>query len=433
LKQYESSSEKETIMKINKLFKNFSPFILISWRNLWRQKRRSLVVISSIGIGIFAMMLSVGFSNGMMAQMVDNTIGTSLGDIAIHRKGFQNSMKLEYNFFLDQRILGLLNKNRHIKAFAPRVKVKGMIRSSEASRGVMIVGVDPAREKNVSTVYNYTIKKGGGRYLANPSSDEILISKTLAEKLDLYIGDKAVLMFQDKNNEIAGIGLQVVGLFETPMGRFDKSVVFMGINKLQAITGIGGTISELTVMVSDENKVTAVKEFLKNGINDSRLEILSWMDMAPNLVSMIQLINAAMLIFFMIIFITVIFSIANTLIMSIVERFHELGVMKSIGTRPSYVFFMVIFEAINLGTVGLATGIVIGIPVIMLLGHTGIDMSFAVDSVRKWGTGSIIYPVIMPRDILAAAVIVFITTFIAALYPALKAARIKPLDALNYT
>jgi putative ABC transport system permease protein len=419
-------------MKSMSSVRKIYPFILISWRNLWRQKRRSLVVISSIAIGIFAMILTMGFSHGMMGQLVDNTIGTSLGDIAVHRRGFQDSMKLEYNFTPGPHIMYLLNNNKSIKAYAPRVKVKGMIRSSEAARGVMIIGVDPAREKNVSTIDHYTIKKGGGRYLDDPSADEIIISKSLAEKLDLYIGDKAVVMLQDENNDIQGVGLHVVGFFETPMGRFDKSVVFMGIKKLQEMTGLGRSISEITAIVSDENRVDAVKQYLVSGMHDSSLEILSWKDMAPNLVDTIQLINAAMLIFFMIIFITVIFSIANTLIMSIIERFHELGVMKSIGTRPSYVFFMVVFEAVNLGLVGLAVGIIVGVPVVLFLGYHGVDMSFAAESVRNWGTGSIIYPEIQLKDIFMASEVVLVTTILAALYPALKAARIQPLDALNY-
>jgi putative ABC transport system permease protein len=419
-------------MSIISTIKKTSPFIMISWRNLWRQKRRTLVVVFSIALGIFSLLLIVGFANGMMDQVVDNTIGTSLGDIAIHRKGFQDSMKLQQNFVPERRITDPILKNRSIRSCAPRVKVKGMIRSSEASRGVMIVGIDPSMERKVSTIYHHTIRKGGGHYLAGPSADEVLVSKSLAEKLDLYIGDKAVLMFQDKNNEIQGVGLQVVGFFETPMGRFDKSVVFMGIKKLQEVTGIGGSVSELTMLVSDENRVDAVKSRLIADIKDGGLEVLSWKDMAPNLVSTIQLINAAMLIFFMIIFITVIFSIANTLIMSIVERFHELGVMKCVGTRPSHVFFMVLFEAINLGLIGLAAGIVIAIPVVLILGYTGIDMSFALDSMRKFGAGNIIYPAIQLKDIVIASIVVLGTTIIAAIYPAYKAAHIKPLEALNY-
>jgi putative ABC transport system permease protein len=419
-------------MKFNSLFNKIAPFILISWRNLWRQKRRSLVVISSIAIGIFAMMLAVGFSNGMMVQMVDNTIGLSLGDIAIHRNGFQENMKLERNFLPGRWLLDLLRGDKSIKAFSPRVKTKGMIRSSEASRGVMIIGIDPDSEKKVSTIYRYTIPAGGGRYITDPSADEILVSKSLAEKLDLNIGDRAVLMLQDEHHEIVGVGLQVVGFFETPMGRFDKSVVFMGIKKLQEITGMAGAVSEMTLIIQDENRIDEVKRALSVGINDSSLEVLTWKDMAPNLVSSIQLINAAMIIFFLIIFITVIFSIANTLIMSIIERFHELGVMKCIGTRPSQVFFMIMFEAINLGLIGLATGIVTGIPVVLLLSHFGIDMSFALDTVRKMGVGNTIYPIIYLKDILNASEIVLMTTIIAAIYPAIKAAVIKPLESLNY-
>ena len=139
-----------------------------------------------------------------------------------------------------------------------------------------------------------------------------------------------------------------------------------------------------------------------------------------------------MFIFFSIIFITVIFSVANTLIMSIMERFHEIGVMKSIGTRPKWISFMVIFEAINLGLVGLAAGIGAGLIFIYILSINGLDFSFYMESMRIWGTGNIIYPFIKIRDIIMAFIIVFITTIIAAIYPAIKAARIKPLDALHF-
>ncbi len=404
----------------------------IGWRNLWRNKRRSLVVISSIAVGIFAMILSMGVMNGMNNQMVENTIKTSLGHIAIHRKGFQDDMKLEYHFMPETRIIEAIESDERILAYAPRVKLQGMVRSSESSRGVMLVGIEPEMEKAVSNIYDYTIKKEGSRFLSADDDNAILISKSTADKLDLLVGDKLVVMFQDNDNEIIGVGLEIVGIFQTPIESFDKFVVFLNIKTLQRITGLNSNISELTIVLKNKRTVDRVKEKLISIINNRDLEILSWKDIAPYLVSAVKLFDTIMYIFFMIVFITVIFSVANTLIMAIMERFHEIGVMKSIGTRPSWIFNMVLFEAINLGIVGLVAGIIIGVAITGLLAISGIDLSFYTESMRVFGTGSIIYPAIKTLDIVVATLIVLITTIIAALYPAVKAARIKPLDALHY-
>jgi ABC-type lipoprotein release transport system permease subunit len=307
-----------------------------------------------------------------------------------------------------------------------------MVRSSEASRGVLIVGIEPEKEKRISRIEYYTKKEEGSRFLSSPDDDSILISQSMAEKLDLLVGDRLVVMIQDRDNRITGVGLKVEGLFETPVSSFDKNVVFMGIDKLQEVTGIGENISELTVILDNKKRVDRIKQEFISSINNKNLEILSWKDMAPNLVSAIKLFDNMMYIFFSIIFITVIFSVANTLIMAIMERFHEIGVMKSIGTRPRLIFFMVLFEAVNLGIVGLLGGMVAAIVVVLILSVTGIDLSFYMESMRTWGTGSIIYPVMKTLDVVVATFIVFFTVIVASLYPGIKAARIKPLEALHY-
>ncbi len=406
--------------------------MMISWRNIWRNRRRSLVVISSISLGIFAMIFSMAFMNGMNIQAVENTISTSLGHIAVHKKGFQDNMKLEFHFRADDRMMKKIEEDPHVTGVAPHVKVQGMVRSSEASRGVLIVGIEPEKEKSVSKIESYTLKEEGSRFLSSSGEDSILISKSMAEKLDLLVGDRLVVMIQDSDNRITGVGLVVEGLFETPVSSFDKNVVFMGIKKLQEITGIGENISELTVILDNKKRVDRTKERLIGSINNKSLEVLSWKDMAPNLVSAIKLFDNMMYIFFAIIFVTVIFSVANTLVMAIMERFHEIGVMKSIGTRPRLIFFMVIFEAVNLGIVGLLAGMVAAVVVVLVFSVTGIDLSFYMESMRLWGTGSIIYPVMKTLDVVVATLIVFFTVLVAALYPGIKAARIKPLEALHY-
>jgi ABC-type lipoprotein release transport system permease subunit len=406
--------------------------ILIGWRNLWRHKRRSMIVIFSVSLGIFAMILSMGLFNGMINQAVENTISTSLGHIAIHRKGFQDTMKLEYNFLPGKNIEREIKNNTFVESYAPRLKVQAMVRSSEASRGVLVYGIDPEQEKTISKIYEYTIKENGSTFLDSVSDDSILISKSMAKKLDLVVGDKLVLMIQDKSNEIIGVGMTVKGLYQTPIDGFDKFVVFTGIRKMQEITGLGNNITEINILLKDKKNVADVKKTLNAKIGDPKLEILSWIDMAPNLESAVKLFDAMMYIFFAIIFVTVIFSITNTLVMAIMERFHEIGVMKSIGTKPSWIFSIVMFEAFSLGIIGLAVGVSAGVLCTVILSKTGIDFSFYMESMRMWGTGSIIYPAIKVMNIIAATLIVMATTIIAAMYPAIKAARIKPLEALNY-
>jgi putative ABC transport system permease protein len=407
-------------------------FIQISWRNIWRNKRRSLVIISTVAIGIFAMMTCVGFMNGFNVQLVENTISTSLGHIAIHKAGFQNDMKLEYNFMADGALYEAIRKNPSVVSFAPRVKVAGMIRSSEASRGVTVVGIDPKSERRVSRISQYTLLDGGSRFLDDPSEDAILISKSLAKKLDLLLGDKLVLMIQAQDGQIIGAGLRIKGFFVTPIDGIDKRVVYVGIHKLQEITRIGGNVSEINIITKNRNIADDAKLALVRSIGNDGLEILSWKDMAPNIVRMIELADTVVLFFMAVIFITVIFSIVNTMVMAIMERFHEIGVMKSIGTRPSSIFAMIVFEAMNCSAVGLCAGILAGGLLIALLSHTGLDLSAYSGNLRSWGTGSIIYPLLRVADIMSAAAVVGATTLAAALYPAVLAARIKPLEALHF-
>jgi ABC-type lipoprotein release transport system permease subunit len=407
-------------------------FLMMSWRNLWRHRRRSVVVISSIAIGIFAMIFTMGIMNGFNVQMVENTIRTSLGHVAIHEKGFQDNMKLEFRFTPGDDVYRAIAENSGIVSHAPRLKVQGMIKSSETSRGVLIVGIDPVKEKTVSNLFEYTSRENGSAFLASSNANEIMISRGMADILNVIVGDKVVLMIQDSRNEIIGVGLHVSGIFQTPVDSFDKYMVFTGLEKLQEITAVGNSISELTIITKDKNTVEPVARFLQRRIGVSGLEILTWKDMAPNLVSAIKLFDSMMFIFFMIIFVTVIFSVANTLIMAIMERFHEIGVMKCIGTAPNRIFIMIIFEAMNLGAVGLLAGLAGGLALVGALSVAGIDFSFYMESMRTWGSGSVIYPTIRLYDIAMAAVIVLFTTLTAALYPAVKAARIKPLQALHY-
>jgi ABC-type lipoprotein release transport system permease subunit len=296
-----------------------------------------------------------------------------------------------------------------------------------------MVGIDPARERGVSHLAGYTLSDGGSSFLDDPAGNSILISKEMAEKLALGPGDKLVVMIQNAAGGMVGAGMTVRGVFKTPVDAFDRYTVFTGIRRLQELAGIGDRVSEINIVLKDRNGAMKAKSLLRGAIASPEIDVLAWQEMAPNLVSSIMIVDTMMYVSFAIIFITIIFSIANTLVMAIMERFHEIGVMKSIGTRPSWIFSLVMIEASFLGAVGLLAGSAAGVALTSLMAFTGIDFSFYMESMRTWGTGSIIYPAIKPLDIAVASGIVLATTVLAALYPALKAARIRPLEALHYT
>lgn len=198
------------------------------------------------------------------------------------------------------------------------------------------------------------------------------------------------------------------------------------------MTGAGDRISELNIALRDRDRVDETRAAVARSIGSPSLAVLSWKEMAPYLVSSIMVVDAMMYVSFGIIFITIIFSIANTLIMAIMERFHEIGVMKAIGTKPSWIFSMVLFESVNLGMIGLGAGIVFSWIVIGVLSQVGINFSFQFEAVRAFGSGAVIYPIMRWIDVLAGAVIVMLTTVAAALYPARKGARIEPLEAITF-
>ncbi len=404
---------------------------LLSWRNVWRNRRRSLVVITSIGLGILMMFFMMGISKGMNYQMVDNTISTSLGHVSVHRKGFLDNIKPSYSFVPDEDFMERMKSSKGF-SWAPRVKVQAMIRSSESSRGVMIAGIDPERERTVSGIYEYTSKENGSDFLKSSEARDILISKRTAEKLDLVVGDRLVLILQDVHGEMTGEALTVKGIFSSPVGDFDKHVVFTGLKNLQRITGIGSRISEITIKAENRDLSYRIKKRVEPWLKSTDVVVKTWQEMAPSIVSAIRLYDSMMYVFFAIVFTTIVFSVANTMVMAIMERFHEIGVMKCLGTKPLNIFIMILIESLNLGLLGMAAGMIAGGLVLGVLTVTGLDLSFFSETMSILGSGTVIYPVVTVKDFFASMVIVSCTAVIAALYPAVKAARIRPLKALHF-
>jgi ABC-type lipoprotein release transport system permease subunit len=416
-------------------------YIQMSWRNVWRHRKRSAVVIVSIVVGLFAMISTIGIYNGINEQMLENQIASNIGHLSYQRKEYSGNYRAEMLFAEPVQLLAALGADKRVRSFAPRIRIEGMASGSGGARNVIITGIDPSRERALSSIADYTVtgeralrdnRAAGGEYLDDPLAKEVLISTDTAVKLDLMIGERMVLSFVDARGEIIREAFIVKGLFKSPIADYDRLFVFVPIRVMQNLLGAPGLVSEVTAALYQRDDAAPLRAALVSKRDDPQIPLFTWRELAPALVSAIATFNSMMYISFAIVFVTVIFTITNTLIMSVMERFHEIGVMKSIGTPPSAIFVTIIAESFFLGLLGLICGTAVGVIFLAVVGRGGIDFAWFSSAMELWGSGSIIYPILTINDFLAATGIVLQTSLVAALYPAVKAARIKPLDALQY-
>ena len=399
----------------------------LAWRNIWRNRRRSLIVLTSVMVGLVAIIISDGLSNGMIGQMLFNQINLNISHIQIHKKGFNNN-KVVKNYIPDyKKVEQVLKNDPSIKAYSKRVFVTGILSSANNSSGVMIYGIDPSEEANVSIVKNSIIE---GSYLTNNKRD-IIIGKKLAEKLEVEVGDKVVAMANTLKGDIESEVFRIVGIFRTASSEFDKTAIYIPAATEQSMLNIGNKYYEYAVITKDYGNVDKVQKYLEAKLGSS-YEVLSYKDLLPMLIYQIELYKETMWILNVIIGLALIFGIVNSMLMSVFERIREFGVLMSIGMKNSRIYSMIVTEALIIGIVGTIAGLIIGLLLEIPLAHTGIDLSFFSTGLEAFGIGTVIYPVLSIGNIIMSSLFMPFVAVLGALYPAYKAIKLEPIYAIYY-
>ena len=399
----------------------------LAWRNIWRNRRRSLIVLTSVIVGLVAIIISDGLSNGMIGQMLFNQIDLNISHIQVHKKGFNNN-KVVKNYIPDyKKVESLLKNNSEIKDYSKRVFVTGILSSANNSSGVMIYGINPAQEAKVSIVENSIIN---GNYLTG-NKREIIIGKKLAQKLEVEIGDKVVAMANTVKGDIGSEVFRIVGIFRTASSEFDKTAIYIPAQTEQSMLNLDDKYYEFAIFTKDYDKVDQVQQSLKAELGDD-YEVLSYKDLLPMLIYQIELYKETMWILNVIIGLALIFGIINSMLMSVFERIKEFGVLMSIGMKNSRIYSMIITEAFIIGIIGTLVGLIIGLLLEIPLSHTGIDLSFFSSGLEAFGIGTVIYPVLSVGNIIMSSLFMPFVAILGALYPAYKAIKLEPIYAIYY-
>jgi ABC-type lipoprotein release transport system permease subunit len=404
----------------------------LAWRNVWRNRRRTLITIVAMS---FSLMLVQAFHNlsfGVYAQMVDSGVRSGSGHIAVYRGNYVSSRddRLFWNpGELAQKIAALPG----VKAVLPRVYLPGLAQSSRESRGIMLTGIDPVSENAINPLLK---KIDAEALIPDLASRDALIGSRLLKELKLKIGNKFVVTAQGPDKELISELLHIRGLITSGIREVDSSLVMVGRRRAAAITAQPDSIHELAIILEspalEKQLLPQIRALLPAG---SQLSALSWEVAMPNLANAIKLDHASQEFIFMVIVLIVTIGVVNTLLMSVMERIREFGVILALGATPGRLRRAVMTEALLLGSIALIFGNILGALVTWYLVDVGIDLRNFISDSMEFG-GVIFDPVLRAgwdfSYMLQMSGYLLLLALIASLYPAAKAARIAPAVAMRH-
>jgi ABC-type lipoprotein release transport system permease subunit len=409
----------------------------LAWRNLWRNPRRTLIAMAAIGFGYVMLLFVACLMAGLRQQMIESGTSLVLSDIEVHAPAYYPNRSIHQT--LGERkgtsvsaLLAAIAADPRVFAATPRVYGYGLVSAAHQSAGAEILGVDPNQEQKVTTLHTRIVK---GSYLSEQIPNGIMMGDKLAATIGVEIGSEIVLLTQAADGSMGNDLYTVVGMFHTGLDEMDQGLVLMGLTSLQELLRLPPVrIHEVGIKLHDITEATTVARALEVQLNKTLpVRVRAWPELAPELADYVQFNRSVTFILFSIFFLLAIIGIVNTMLMAVIERTRELGMLMAVGMRPVQVVGLILAEAAGLAGASLVLGGAIGVPVLWYLQVHGLDLGSAIDEFSLAG-------VVVGRhwygrqDFFAysqAALGLAVTALASALYPALRAARFRPTEALR--
>jgi ABC-type lipoprotein release transport system permease subunit len=302
-----------------------------------------------------------------------------------------------------------------------------MATSAEQGTGVLVVGIDPEKEKKVTNIYSKITK---GNYLENSGHNPVIIGKKLAQKLKVKERSKIILTLQQTDGTLTKAQFRVAGIYDITNNVYEEMNIFVNAKDLSELLQLqSGVYQEIAVKVTDNAKEMETFDLLRTKY--PALDVKSWRELMPEVSVAEESIDISMIIFMIVILAGLSLAIVNTMLMAVLERIKEIGMLMAIGMNRKRIFRMILLETTFLTFTGTAIGIVIAVLLSAFFHHTGIDISMGTEVYESLGYDSFIYPVLSPKIVIYVTFMVILASILSAIYPALKALRLKPADAIR--
>ena len=398
----------------------------IAFRNIFRQKRRTILTALAMIVGFTLSSVFIGWSDGAYGDIITMFTRNRIGHIQVHRQGYLDKPSL-YKTISDYTAVGeAIQTIPGVEAWTPRVFGAGLGSVDERSTTVQIIGVDAARETETT---RFDKKVIDGRVLGDTTSHDIVIGKGLAKTLSATLGSEMVLFSQGADGSIANDVYTIVGILESGDDATDRVTCYLNLEDAQELLVLEGRVHEIVLTVSKINQVSKITKAIENRLNDSTLHVAPWQEVAKSFYRAMQADKQGDAIGRIVIMLIVAIGVLNTVLMSVLERTREYGVLKAVGTKPTQIFRLVICEVAIISLASICVGALLAVLAIYLLSIYGITLpeEFTYGGV-KFQT---MYAEVNARSLIIPAITVLFSAMVVGLFPAIKAARIMPAKAMR--
>ncbi len=404
----------------------------LAWKNIWRNRRRTIITLTAIAFSIMLVQAVHNLSYGVYAGMVDSGVRAGTGHIAVYRNNYLESRD-EILHFRDGSLVDDIAQIDGVEQVLPRLYIPALAQSSRESRGVLLIGVDPDRERRINPFLK-TLPADG--MIRSADSRDAVIGVRLLNELQIRPGQKFVVTAQHEDGTLHSELLRVRGVVSSGMKDIDSSLILVGRGRAALLTGNSGSVHELAVILSDARlEKTVHRQIAAKLPADQDILAVSWEKAMPNLANAIKLDYASQKFIFIIILLIVTIGVINTLLMSVMERMREFGVILAMGSKPMTLRGLIMLEAVIMGLLAATIGTILGSLATWYLVAVGIDLAELVPDTLEFG-GVVFDPVMRaswdPAWMIRIAVYVVGLTLAAAAYPAVKAGRTTPVEGMRH-
>lgn len=409
----------------------------IAWRNLWRKPRRTLITMAAIAFGYTMLLLFACQLEGLSQQMIESGTRLGLSHIQVHAPGYYPDRSI-YKTLGERegtdvsQLLAVITSDPRVRTASPRVYGYGLVSSAAQSAGAEILGVVPSQEQRITALHTRVV---GGSYLTEQMPKGVVVGEKLANSIGAGVGSEVILVTQAADGSMGNDLYTVVGIFRTGLEAMDRGLVLMPLSSLQELLSLApGRIHEVGVTTSNLAEATAVASALEVQLSKTLpVRVRAWPELSPELADFVRLNRGTTSIIFFIVFLVAVIGVMNTMLMAVFERTRELGVLMALGVRPIQVVGLILAEAGGLVVVSLVLGGGIGAPLLWYLQAHGLDLRSLVGEISMGG--AVVNPLWYGRQDFPtygrAALGLAGVALVSALYPALRAARFRPVEAIR--